>query len=281
MISWVVDFLRGALVGALLVLPTAGPAWAQTAPIGEGQQPQLRNWQVHMATGNVNWRSLPSTAGDDPWHPVRSGTSLAPPAEVKTAANGSVELQRGGDQIRVGADTRLTLEDPHGDLLSLIRQAAGAVWYKVKSVAGRKFEVEGRYLVATVKGTEFRIVLGSKGDLLTVTEGAVRATPRGGGEGMDVAAGQSVLATASGLMLLIPPPGGEPAPPEPPTPTTPPGPAPPSPPTPEQKPKTGDMHGVNATEKHNHGGQKGAGVRDTHGDSKSANDGGAKANGPK
>lgn len=139
----------------------------------------------------------------------------------------------------------------------------------MKSVTGRKFEVESRYLVATVKGTEFRIVLGEQGDLLRVLEGVVKATPRGGGESLDVAAGQWVLANASGLLLLVPP-GGEPAgsAPSP----VPPEPAPPSPEaSPTSEDATGDVHGVNGEEQHNHSGTKGGDVRDTHGESKSDN----------
>lgn len=275
MTSWVINVIRGARVGTyflLLLLLATGQAWAQQSSSG--------NWRVHLAVGEVNWRSLPSAAGDDPWHPVQPDAILAPPAEVETAANARIELQRGEDWVRAGADTRLTLEDSPTGLFSLIRQAAGAVWYKVKSVAGRKFEVESRYLVATVKGTEFRVVLGSKGDLLAVTEGVVRATPRGGGEGLDVAAGQSVLATPSGLLLLVPPGGGDHTPPTP-SPARP-EPAPPAPGKPQSiEPTTGDVHGVNGEEKHNHGGLTGEGVRESHGKSRSENGGGAKARGPK
>ena len=270
-----------ALLFGLLAVDTA---WAQAAPAESERRPPAGSWQVLLAVGEVNWRSLPAAAGDDPWHPLRAGATLSPPAEIETASRARVELWRGEDRIQAGPDTRLTLEDTPGDLPSLIRQAAGTVWYSVKAVAGRKFEVESRYLVATVKGTEFRIVLGSQGDLLAVTEGVVRATPRGVGEGLDVMAGQSVLANASGLLLLLPPPGGDPAPRTPAPPERAPA-SPPSPPAPQESPshtgRTGDVHGVNREEQHNHGGQKGAGVRDSHGDPKSENGGGAKAKGPK
>ena len=277
----VAGFLRRLRIGvaALLPLLAAGPAWAQTVPAGEGQQPTPGHWQVRLAVGEVNWRSLPTTADGDSWRPVKPGAILAPPAEIQIAANGRIELWRGEDRIQAGADTRLTLEDSPQDLITLIRQAAGAVWYKVKSVTGRKFEVEGRYLVATVKGTEFRIVLGEQGDLLRVMEGVVKATPRGGGESLDVAAGQWVLANASGLLLLVPP-GGEPAGPAPSP--APPEPEPPGPETsPTREGATGDVHGVNGGEQHNHGGTKGGDVRDTHGDPKSDNGSGANAKGPK
>ena len=173
MITFLVNVMRNLrFVGAALVfMLAAGSAWAQTSPASGARQSAMGNWQVVLAVGEVNWRSLPSTAGDDPWHPLQSGANLAPPAEIETAANARVELMRGEDRIQAGADTRLTLEDSPVGLFSLVRQAAGAVWYRVKSVAGRKFEVEGRYLVATVKGTEFRIILGSQGDLLAVYGG--------------------------------------------------------------------------------------------------------------
>ena len=262
-----------AVVFLLFFAATA--ARAQTATVGEGQTPGASHWQVHLAGGEVNWRRLPLTSGEALWHQVQSGVFLTPPAEIETAANARVELRRGDDRIRAGADTRLTLEDSPDSLFTRIRQAAGAVWYKVKSFGGRKFEVEGKYLVATIKGTEFEITLGPKGDVLSVTEGVVKASLRGGGgEAMDVAAGQSVLATAAGLVLLPAPDGGDRAP----------NPTRPEPAAPESTPnnnRTGDVHGVNGTGNHNHGGTKGVGVRDTHGEARSANGGGTKAQGPK
>lgn len=277
------------------VLLAAVPAAGQTA--GKEQAFPLDHWLVHLAVGDVNWRGLPAATGDGAWQPVQSGAVLAPPAEVETSAEARVELRRGEDWIQAGADTRLTLEDSPGDLITLIRQAAGAVWYRVQSIAGRKFEVEGRYLVATVKGTEFLIMLGTQGDLLRVKEGVVRATPRGGGEGLDIVAGQAVLATASGLLLIVAP-GGDPT--VPPSPEqTPPGgaepsgstnsptslePAPSDSPDPTDPPSnestTGDVHGVNGEGRHNHGGEKGRGVRGSHGESKSDNGRGARAKGP-
>lgn len=295
-------FLHGArccAVTALLSL-AAAPAVGQTA--GEGQPSPLDHWRVDLAVGDVNWRSLPVFAGDGAWQPLRPGAILAPPAEIETSAGSRVELRRGEDLIQAGADTRLTLEDSPGDLITLIRQAAGAVWYSVKSIAGRKFEVEGRYLVATVKGTEFLIMLGPQGDLLRVRMGVVHASRRAGGEGLDVLAGQAVLVTASGLLLMVAP-GDDPVTPPPPEQTppppipleeTPPGgaeptgstpspaslePAPSDPPGPAEPPaseeSTGDVHGVNGDEQHNHGGEKGEGVSDTHGDSESGNGGGS------
>lgn len=268
------------LLGILPVLLVPNIAFSQSAELA---------WQVRLTVGEVVWRELPADGQNSPWLPLRAGELINPPAEIETAVGARVELQRAEDSIQAGPESRLTLDGASDNLFTRIRQAAGAIWYKVKSIPERTFEVEGTYLVATVKGTEFKITLGKVGDLLMVTEGVVRASPRAGGEAMDVKRGQSVLATSAGLLLLTPLPDGERSPTAPaPAPDQPaPTPDPQNPPPDTTAPpdshsgKTGDVHGVNGSEKHNHGGTGGADVRDMHGDSVSGNGGGAKAAGPK
>lgn len=268
------------MIGILPVLLVPNIAFSQAAELA---------WQVRLTVGEVVWRKLPADGQDSPWLPLRAGEVIEPPAEIETAVGARVELQREDDSIQAGPESRLTLDGASDNLFTRIRQAAGAIWYKVKSIPERTFEVEGTYLVATVKGTEFKITLGKVGDLLMVTEGVVRASPRAGGEAMNVKSGQSVLGTSAGLLLLTPQPDGErsptaPAPaPSQPTPTPDPQNPPPDTTTPpDNHPgKTGDVYGVNGTEKHNHGGSKEENVRETHGDSVSGKGGGAKAAGPK
>ena len=107
MVTCAISVWRCVRFGAAILVLASGPAWAQTA--AEAQRSMSGHWRVQLAVGEVNWRGLPLASGDDPWHPVQSGTILAPPAEIETAVNGRIELWRGEDRIQAGPDTRLTL----------------------------------------------------------------------------------------------------------------------------------------------------------------------------
>lgn len=245
-------------------------------------------WQVSLAEGEVRWRHLAGGLGDGSWQPVEPGLSLVPPAEVETGETGRIGLIRMGEVVRAGPATRLTLEAEH-DLWTRIRQSIGKAWYGVRSGLQRGFSVETRYMVATVKGTQFEIVTSEDDDRLRVIESVVTVASTAGGDPIDVTAGQSVIATAAGLTLIAAPgsdgtEGGgtnEPANP----PDT--GPA-----TPQEQPgpatgpgggggSTGDAHGVNQDGQHNHAGEGGASVRGEHSNAASPNSGGSKASGPK
>ncbi len=234
-------------------------------------------WLVTLVEGGADWRPLSARAQSNSWNPLRRGERVEPPAEVETDAEGAVALLRGDDIIRIGPDTRLSLAAAAGPL-TRVKQVAGAIWYRIRTLATRRFEVEGRYLVAAVKGTRFRVVMGPMGDMLSVQEGVVAAAPRGGGRTLDVRAGQAVLATASGIVIVAPPGGDGPAAPA--------GgiPEPPGDGSDVQGPsgRTGKAHDSKSGEKHNHGRDGGGKVSGEHGDNPDRGKGGSgKGRGPK
>lgn len=237
-------------------------------------------WEVTLTEGDVRWRQLAGGLGDGTWQPVEMGLALVPPAEVETGADGRIRLNRRDEVVRAGPGTRLTLEADR-DLWTRIRQAVGKAWYGVRRGFQRRFRVDTQYMVAAVKGTEFEIEAGADSDRLTVYQGVVAATPAGGGEGIDVAAGQSVIANSAGLTLVAAPGtegGGSrtaPAGPDPVAPQEEPGGAP------DGGGNTGDSHGVNQDGQHNHAGDGGASVRGDHSNPSSPNGGGSNAQGPK
>lgn len=283
-------YLKTAAIAALsLIILSARPPSAEAQGVEVAQGPTTTAvWQVSLAEGVVRWRQLAGGLGDGAWQPVEAGLALVPPAEVETGEDGRIGLIRMGEVVRAGPGTRLTLQADR-DLWTRIRQAVGKAWYGVRSGMQRRFQVDTQYMVATVKGTQFEIEAGPEGDRMSVQEGVVTAAPAGGGESLDVAAGQSVVATAAGLTLIAAPgtDGGDgnggtgrPAAPSDPAPAAPQG-QPGGTTGPGGGGNTGNAHGVNQGGQHNHAGEGGAAVRDEHSNAASPNAGGSKARGPK
>src|SRR5512145_1953932 len=65
-----------------------------------------------------------------------------------------------------------------------------------KRAPGRTFSVETRFLVATVKGTEFDVTADDDAAAVSVSEGTVAVQSAGGNRAVDVTPGRTAVASA-------------------------------------------------------------------------------------
>lgn len=119
-----------------------------------------------------------------PGGPVSVGMPLHAGQEIVTGPGARFEVTlQSGTVIRLGGDSRLTLqaEVPHKSFSA--RLSLGNLWAKVhKLLVGETFQIETENGVAGVRGTEFRVeVEQGHADLLRVYEGVVQVDGRGGG----------------------------------------------------------------------------------------------------
>lgn len=131
---------------------TADAAPRAVVSLLEGRAEILR-----QATGEGDDRQLP-------WKPLDKGAGLAQGDTVRTSAGGRLELTLAdGSRLRLGPDTRLTLERHRvgkADRSVGVAVWVGRVWAKVARRLGgnNAFEVRTQNAVAGVRGTSFTVV---------------------------------------------------------------------------------------------------------------------------
>lgn len=131
----------------------------------------------------------------EPGGAVAVGTPLHAGQEIATGPGARFEVTlQSGTVIRLGGDSRLTLqaEVPHKSFSA--RLSLGNLWTKVhKLLSGETFQIETENGVAGVRGTEFRVeVEKGRADLVRVYEGAVQVDGRGGGFSQRVEPGKEL-----------------------------------------------------------------------------------------
>jgi hypothetical protein len=177
-------------------LCAASASHAQETP---GQAPAAKGpWQVGKASGEV-WLT---TSGVQPAS-LTDQSTLKPGDSIRTGRNGRVLLVRGQESILVAPNSAITVppaKDGTTDGQSTtILQQAGSILLHVEKRNVRNFEVETPYLVAAVKGTEFRVTL----DRVDVVQGSVEVADVKSGQYALVYPGQSakVAGPRGGLSL--------------------------------------------------------------------------------
>jgi hypothetical protein len=155
-------------------------------------------WQVGKASGEV-WLSA---SGVQPASLTEQAT-LKPGDSVRTGRNGRVLLVRGQESILVAPNSAITIPPPkdgEADRQSTtILQQAGSILLQVEKRNVRNFNVETPYLVAAVKGTEFRVSL----NRVDVLQGSVEVADAKSGQYALVMPGQSArVATQGGGLSL-------------------------------------------------------------------------------
>lgn len=115
---------------------------------------------------------------------------------VTTGESGIVVLERGGQEIRMGPDSRLTLAANSEDMTQ-IRQDAGAVLYAVDRREVPHFRVETALLAAVVKGTGFTVSAGPDTDAVHVTHGLVEVLSLNNGGAIGVHPGETARVARS------------------------------------------------------------------------------------
>jgi hypothetical protein len=159
-------------------------------------------WHVIASTGAVE-TSMSPDSGD--WRPLSRGQSLPPLSEIRTGRSGRVTLALGESLIIVDPRTRVSLPAAmtEGEP-TRVYQENGAARYRVERRPGQKFEVVTPFLVAGVKGTEFKVDVSSRATRVSVLEGIVNVASPFEGRDADIHAGwEATLDSRSGSALHV------------------------------------------------------------------------------
>ena len=136
------------------------------------------------------------------WPSLRSGGSsreldfglaVRPGDSVLTGRRDYVELDQGGNTIRINADTVFTLREIErgGRRETVMTNTVGSVAYRFQTLAGRRQQVGTTTAVAGVRGTEFTVYAGSDGtSLFGVDSGLISVESEG--ISVNVSAGEAV-----------------------------------------------------------------------------------------
>ena len=217
--------VMGLLVLTLKIGPETGeetyPASALKSVVqlnaAAAGETKTQDWRIVVAAGSVRHRPLGSSSELD-WRTAVSGDYLPAGVEIETGLSSHVLLTNGGDSITLQESSRIALPLATEAGVTLVLQDTGKAFYEVESrrapsgesgelpirpspagLAGGRFEVQTRYLVAVVKGTGFGVSVDDEGASVSVTEGTVGVTDSSTGESGDVSAGQTASAgTSSG-----------------------------------------------------------------------------------
>ena len=184
-----IDF-SGILIplAAAVALSAASLARAQEAPDAKAV------WQVNKSSGEV-WLT---TSGVQPASLTEQG-ALKPGDSIRTGRNGRVLLVRGQESILVAPNSAITIPPPKDAQSTTILQRAGQILLQVEKRNVRSFEVETPYLVAAVKGTEFRVSL----NRVDVLKGSVEVADLKSGQYALVFPGQSAKVGPQGGGLSL------------------------------------------------------------------------------
>ena len=110
-------------------------------------------------------------------HPVALsvGGKLSPPVEIRTGADGVVDVQQLGSRLHIGPNSTIALPEAAsaGNAVDKIKQSAGYVLYNIKSRKDHPLSVETPYLVSVVKGTVFTIAVEEHAATVALMEGSL------------------------------------------------------------------------------------------------------------
>ncbi len=109
------------------------------------------------------------------------GLTFAPPAEIRTGADGMLLLADAETTLRISANSIVAIPAsaaPSG-MVDRILQRAGSVLYNVNSRKGRPFAVETALLTSVVKGTLFSVNVQGQSATVALLEGSLEVTGRG------------------------------------------------------------------------------------------------------
>jgi hypothetical protein len=171
---------------ALAALCAGSPAQAQDAATAV--------WQVSKSSGDV-WVTA---AGIQPAS-LTDQASVKPGDSVRTGRNGRVLLVRGQETILVAPNSAITIPATQKDSGSTtIVQQSGSILLEVDKRNVRNFEVETPYLVAAVKGTQFKVSVNQGNASVDVLKGSVQVADFKSGQYALVLPGQSAKVSTQG-----------------------------------------------------------------------------------
>jgi hypothetical protein len=144
-------------------------------------------------------------AGKAQWIDAKKGQSLFSGTKIKTQNDGMAMVKFLDDKsmMEMKPKTLLTIETAKNGLKTdkKTKIDIGAVLFNIKSrKAGERFEVKTPTSVATVKGTQFWVIVNDNGKTFVVTlENFVELLNNATGKKMDVGPGQTGISDASDL----------------------------------------------------------------------------------
>ncbi|MTW17276.1 hypothetical protein GJ689_13790 [Rhodoplanes serenus] len=155
-------------------------------------------WRVAKMSGDVRVGTASTTTVA-----LAVDAVLGPGTVVATGRNGRVLLVRGRESILVSPGSVMALPDATTeDGSTTILHRAGTLLLDVDKRPVQHFSVETPYLAAVVKGTQFRVTVGSGSSDVEVVNGAVEVTALATGRHAVVLAEQSASVSSSGPVDL-------------------------------------------------------------------------------
>jgi hypothetical protein len=151
-------------------------------------------WQVQKASGEV-W----VISGAAQSVALSFNTTVNPGDRIRTGQNGRVLLARGSQTILIAPNSTIGLPAQTGaGLATTILQESGSILLEVEQKAQKHFEVETPYLVAVVKGTQFRVTADGTGSQVDVISGQVEVADLKSGQYALVFPGQVAKVSIDG-----------------------------------------------------------------------------------
>ena len=151
------------------------------------------DWVVSAITGQAPAIEQAAISGD-----LSRGSVIQPSEQISTGDGEHVVLTHGQDVLELQPNTTVAIggAGPNG-MATVVELIDGTVHVKVgKRAPGRTFSVETRFLVATVKGTEFDVTADDDAAAVSVSEGTVAVQSDGGNRSVDVTPGRTAVASA-------------------------------------------------------------------------------------
>ncbi|HET6621713.1 MAG TPA: FecR domain-containing protein [Dongiaceae bacterium] len=131
--------------------------------------------------------------------PSSSLTVLKPNESAVTTDAGRTVLTRGHDILELDPETAITVgESWTEDSTAIVKLLDGSVLVKAaKRTDGGTLSIEGTFLIATVKGTEFKVTTTDSGSAVSVFEGVVSVRSTTSNIAVDVTPGRTAVVSAA------------------------------------------------------------------------------------
>ena len=133
-----------------LALPAAADDWVAN---------RLRGTVEHLVHGQ--------------WVALSRGDAVLDGHQVRTGADGRVDLIRGAEVIALEPGTRIELHEGQGNVTS-VEMESGTLTADVERRNVQHFSVQTDYLAAIVKGTRFQVSVSGGGAQVSVDRGTVQ-----------------------------------------------------------------------------------------------------------
>ena len=127
---------------------------------------------------------------DNHWVKLKPGDVVNNSNVVRTTGNGHIEFARDRETVALGPDTQIQIFDRTGQRYTTVIEAFGSVRVEANVENVKHFTVQTPFLAATVKGTIFTVVSGSRAANVQVQRGKVGVDDVLHGLHVDVLPGQ-------------------------------------------------------------------------------------------